>query len=578
VLIIIRILIYLGLAANTTYYVRGEASNGTYTGYSNVSTQKTYQFPYVSAITTSSLIIGNQQTISLYNPLKRNITVYMKKDNTSGTQLYSGTTSNETSFSFTPTAATLYSSIPAANSANCVYYCVYSSKIVQTKSGTYKVSGGNKQAPTFSAYNYQDTGSVSAALTNKKNVNNPGVFINGLSTCKFIIPTANKATSAYGATLDHYEFKWNNAKSTHADYSSTAEITSSISNGTAGTISVIAYDKRGQYKQVDKSVTIISPSIAKASLKTIRNNGITTTVYLNGTISCWVGNWNKSGDTARPNKLQKIFYTVGSSNTEYDITSAVKNNSTNTTSNNVMTYTLKSNTIQLHQNGTSGGFPIGTEYTIKIYVSSGITDGNVTTYYDNKRLVATLIVTAGKIGMARYKDGSNEYHYGINGLPESGHNLIVTGLKEQIAAQSSVSGKTITLGIGSGGINRGIFDMTTSKWLVYYDDTKMINNADLQVNGVISSDVITNTYINGNKGIGVKINDTSEAGGFKMIARQKSSNGVFMFGTFNANFCVFYTKNETISAESNSPTKTLLLLNELGNTIFPGNVDVSRSY
>lgn len=576
VLIIIQILIYLGLDDNTTYYVRGEASNGTYTGYSNVSAQKTYQFPYVSAITTSSLIIGNQQTISLYNPLKRNITVYMKKDNTSGTQLYSGTTSNKTSFSFTPTAATLYSSIPAANSAKCVYYCVYSSKIAQTKSGTYKVSGGNKQAPTFSAYNYQDTGSVSAALTNKKNVNNPGVLINGLSTCKFIIPTANKATSAYGATLDHYEFKWNNAQSTHADYSSTAEITSSIAHGTASTISVIAYDKRGQHKQVDKSVTIISPSKATSSLKTNRNNGITTTVYLNGSISFWAGNWNKSGDTARPNTLKKIFYKIGSESTEHNITSAVTTYSTNTTSNNIKTYKLNSNAIQLHANGTSGGFPIGTEYIIKIYVNSGITDGSTTTLYDNKSLVATLIVPAGKVGLSRFKDGNNDYHYGINGLPESGHNLLVTGYSQQIASQSSVTGKTISFGIGSGGINRGIFDMTTSKWLVCYDDTKITNNADLQVNGVISSNVVTQTYLNGNNGINVKLNDTAAAGGFKMIARQKSSNGVFMFGTYNAQFCVFYTANSVIDAEENKTSKALILLNELGNSTFPGNVDIAR--
>lgn len=479
-----------------------------------------------------------------------------------------------TSYKFTASSiqSELYKSIPATTSSKYNIDVWYGDHKEVKIGGTYKVSGGNKQAPTFSAYNYQDTGSVSAALTNKKNVNNPGVLINGLSTCKFIIPTANKATSAYGATLDHYEFKWNNAQSTHADYSSTSEITSSIAHGTAGIISVTAYDKRGQYKLVNKSVTIISPSKATSSLKTNRNNGITTTVYLNGSISFWAGNWSES----RPNTLKKIFYKIGSESTEYDITSAVTTYSTNTTSNNIKTYKLNSNAIQLHANGTSGGFPIGTEYIIKIYVNSGITDGSTTTLYDNKSLVATLIVPAGKVGLSRFKDGNNDYHYGINGLPESGHNLLVTGYSQQIASQSSVTGKTISFGIGSGGINRGIFDMTTSKWLVCYDDTKITNNADLQVNGVISSNVVTQTYLNGNNGINVKLNDTAAAGGFKMIARQKSSNGVFMFGTYNAQFCVFYTANSVIDAEENKTSKALILLNELGNSTFPGNVGIAR--
>ena len=70
---------FTGLTANTTYYARATASNGTYRGYSSVSSTSTYQYPYISAVDSSDLTIGNQQKLTLYNPLGRSVNIYMKK-------------------------------------------------------------------------------------------------------------------------------------------------------------------------------------------------------------------------------------------------------------------------------------------------------------------------------------------------------------------------------------------------------------------------------------------------------------------------------------------------------------------
>ena len=421
---------FTGLTANKTYYARANAFNGTYRGYSGVLSTSTYQYPYVSAVESSDLTIGNQQKLTLYNPLGRSVDIYMKKDNTSGTTLFSKTgATTGTSYSFTPTASTLYNSIPTSTSGSAVYYCVYSNQTVSTKSGTYKVSGNNAQAPTFTNFNYKDTDSLASQLTGKNGVNNPGILIAGLSNCEFTVTTSQKATSGYGATLDKYNFSWPNKAGTSANYSSSANVTSTISDGDTNTISVSAYDKRGQYKTVSKTVTLITPTNAIGEINTVRQNGVNATTYLNGAIAYWAGDW--ANGSSRPNTLLKVEYRVNKTGSYYDITSAVRSNSTSSTSGKIKTLTLKSNVVQLHANGSSGGFTVGTSYTVEVFVTTGL---NSTYVYENRQKIAEILVTSGIFGMARFKGSDGKYHYGFNGLPSSNRTVKVNGTLESSGA------------------------------------------------------------------------------------------------------------------------------------------------
>ena len=421
---------FTGLTANKTYYARANAFNGTYRGYSGVLSTSTYQYPYVSAVETSDLIIGNQQKLTLYNPLNRSVDIYMKKDNTSGTTLFSKTgATTGTSYSFTPTASTLYNSIPTSTSGSAVYYCVYSSQTVSTKSGTYKVSGNNSQAPTFTNFNYKDTDSLASQLTGKNGVNNPGILIAGLSNCEFTVTTSQKATSGYGATLDKYNFSWPNKAGTSANYSSSANVTSTISDSDTNTISVSAYDKRGQYKTVSKTVTLITPTNAIGEINTVRQNGVNATTYLNGAIAYWAGDW--ANGSSRPNALLKVEYRINKTGNYYDITSAVTANSTAATSGKIKTLTLKSNVVQLHANGSSGGFTVGASYTVEVFVTTGL---NSTYVYENRQKIAEILVTSGIFGMARFKGSDGKYHYGFNGLPSSNRTVKVNGTLESSGA------------------------------------------------------------------------------------------------------------------------------------------------
>lgn len=94
------------------------------------------------------------------------------------------------------------------------------------------------------------------------------------------------------------------------------------------------------------------------------------------------------------------------------------------------------------------------------------------------------------------------------------------------------------------------------------------------LSGIINTNKTTTTYLAGNQGNAI-INSVAGAGSYTMLAKMNSTNGVFTIGTYQGNFELHYTANSTISANSNSVTKQVYLLNENGNSAFPGEVSAT---
>ena len=89
--------------------------------------------------------------------------------------------------------------------------------------------------------------------------------------------------------------------------------------------------------------------------------------------------------------------------------------------------------------------------------------------------------------------------------------------------------------------------------------------------GSISSSLVTNTHLAGNKGTAI-INSTASGTGYTMLAKMNSKNGVWTFGNYLTEFMLYYTANTTVSAGTNAPTYGVRLLDESGNSKFPGTV------
>lgn len=95
--------------------------------------------------------------------------------------------------------------------------------------------------------------------------------------------------------------------------------------------------------------------------------------------------------------------------------------------------------------------------------------------------------------------------------------------------------------------------------------------AEIATNSTITSSLSTSTHLAGNKGTAI-INSTASGTGYNMLAKMNSANGVWTLGGWTTGFYLFYTANSVITAGTDSYTKQLKLLDESGNSSFPGTV------
>lgn len=287
-----------GLTANTAYNIktrcRRKATQTTYDiGPASVTT---YNYPHITAVGTTDLTIGNKQTLTLYNPLSRSVTVRMNKDTASGTQLYSGT-STGTSIEFTPTASTLYSSIPSSQSGKCVYTCIYGSSSTKSTTGayTYKIKG--TETPTFTSANITNLiDTLQTAITG-----NNAKFIKSHNTLTGTITPMTANNSATGAK---YVISATGSPSSQEKTYSTSNINFSVSNLTASAITVTAYDSRGLFTKVTVNIDLVNystPTISK--INAVRKDGVGEYAIVSGegTYTNWSG-------LTKTNSIQKLYY------------------------------------------------------------------------------------------------------------------------------------------------------------------------------------------------------------------------------------------------------------------------------
>ena len=93
----------------------------------------------------------------------------------------------------------------------------------------------------------------------------------------------------------------------------------------------------------------------------------------------------------------------------------------------------------------------------------------------------------------------------------------------------------------------------------------------------IKSSVHTGTYLDGNKGKAI-ISSTNTAGGYTTLIKSNSTNGYFTLNSYQKNLLLAYTDKTTVDAGTNSATKQAILLDETGNTSFPGKVSASGGF
>lgn len=309
-----------GLAANKTYniYIKATRKDSGLTSNSSTGNYTTYNYPYIKNISSNPLTIGNQQTITFYNPLGRSIVLDMKKDSTSGTSLYTKSSWNpgageNVTFNFTPTASNLYSSIPDAQSGNAVYYCTYTdtnntAHRSATVSGTYQIIG--TEVPTMPSTMF----TFSEGNSTVSNIVGAGNFVQLLSTINATVsnmPTAknNARISSCSVTIGGGNQKTVTGKN---------QVISWPGLNLSGTVNVYvtATDSRGLTNTASWNITIYPyayPSISgtAARVNNYGENVTLTTSYTSSPVT--VSGTAKNGIKVQYSGANKSGYFLGSS-------------------------------------------------------------------------------------------------------------------------------------------------------------------------------------------------------------------------------------------------------------------------
>lgn len=283
------------LTPNKTYYVRANASNGTYRGYSSVQTVSTYDIAKLTE--APDVNIGSAHIIKWTNP--SGATTSLKLCKTDGTLVYNVGTVTGTSKSVIPTAASIYALTPNDNSIKLRYIITTTANgtsYTNTKDCTFKVTNSD---PTFADFTYQDTDATTIALTG-----NNQIIVNNYSNLQAMISTANKAVAKNSATMKSYKLACG-TKNVSKDYSSSADVNLSINDVDSATITVYATDSRGNSTSKTKTATFknyIDLAITRL-VATRQQNGVGSAVLLEfeGTY------WNNSFG-AVTNAIQQCIY------------------------------------------------------------------------------------------------------------------------------------------------------------------------------------------------------------------------------------------------------------------------------
>lgn len=269
----------------------GDGSDNTWKSLAN---QSTYRYPYCSS-TSKNFIIGQPVTISIYNPLKRDVKIQMWSHTSQGfvSDLIDVNTGNKDSYTgFDDVATRLYQSIPnAKSSAYNIDVWTGSHKEVNTV-GNYSVDE-TENKPSFNDFTYADINSTTTALTGDDQK-----VIQGYSNIQATISVANKAAAQHYATMDRYDLIIQGNATQSASYSDNEDVTIVVNNANSGSIKVNAVDSRNIPKEVPKTATVIPyTNIQRGNISVTRagNVGEATTLAFEGTM--WSGDFGAVTNT-----------------------------------------------------------------------------------------------------------------------------------------------------------------------------------------------------------------------------------------------------------------------------------------
>ena len=283
-------------------------------------TPTTYDYPYVVKNNNSTLYPGDSVTLTIYNPLKRDIKIYMSlvDKNIDDSAVITNTSSysaiqGETTI--TTTAEMIYNSLPASVSANVYYFCQTSDLKFSEKTNKGRISifiNENELPNLTSGFRclVWEAYSPVANITGQGTPADTVWLVQGLSTLGIKI---DRPARGYYTSIVSYNLKIGHKEVTipASDISSSTISWSELNLVGEQSLEITVTDARGLKNTTTKKIIFYPYKKPSASIKAVRVNNYGTNVTINFGWSC--SNVNST------NKF-KLYYTIdqnGSSITNY---------------------------------------------------------------------------------------------------------------------------------------------------------------------------------------------------------------------------------------------------------------------
>lgn len=422
------------LSANTTYNVitRVRRKDSQLTTNSSKLSVTTHDYPH--CIESPNFTIGNALTISLYNPLGRSVTIkgIAKSNNASifGATNVTGTSAK--GFNDSDSVAVQYASIPNAKSGAYKVEVTYGS-ITKTRDNgnTYSIKGTEK--PTIGSITYADTNTTVTAITG----NNQHIVQN-YSNLKV---TYAKATAKNSASISKYTFVLNGVTKESTSAGGTIDF-GKINSAKDLTLSVTVTDSRGLTSSTTKTITMLAHSSPTAIVTLNRLNNYEDESYL--TVDGSIASVNGKNTMTIKYRYKVSGGSYGSYTTIGD---RVK-----------QTLSLDKNNAYIFNIVVTDAFgsSISKEYTLE--------KGKFPLFIDIEKNAVGINEFPNEGEALRVKDGDIVLEKALNGSPR------------MKVSNGSVSA---SLHVGAGGVNRGVWDDTDNKWMVYNDGKDVYLNSNL---------------------------------------------------------------------------------------------------
>lgn len=318
-------------------------------------------------------------------------------------------TSGSYTFALTPAERTaLRNATPNSNTMTVTFYIrtTYGNSIwTDTSARTLTIVNAN---PTFSNYTFQDEGSGSVPLTAGSGAATSNIFIDDYNLLRVHITTANKATANKGASMVKYKVECGNL-SQEVNYSSNSEVILSLDYIRDKTIKVTAYDTRGNYKTVTKTIAnnnwkaYTKPILS--SLKIARNNGVDTKTKLTFSGTFWGYSFGSVTNTITSCKYRYKKTTESSYGAYKSITPTISGN--NVSFDNLIIGDAGSTSNE--------GFVLTNAYDIEFYITDKITRYSITRTLSLSKGTPAMAIAPGGVSFGTPYNTTNGGAFQIEG-------------------------------------------------------------------------------------------------------------------------------------------------------------------